>query len=124
MISSGSAISEDRLDRVFQALSDRTRRALVRSLSDSPETVTELAEPFDMSLNAISKHLMVLENAGLIARHKSGRTNICSLKPDSLHDVRAWLDHYTEFWNANLDSFQSHMKKAAQTAEDPSKVKK
>ena len=110
-----TAISEDQLDRVFHALSDRTRRALLRNLTDSHGTVTALAEPFDMSLNAISKHLKVLDGAGLIDRDVSGRTSVCSLNAVSLHDAQVWLDQYAEFWNQTLDSFQDHMKRKTET---------
>ncbi|NNE82441.1 MAG: helix-turn-helix transcriptional regulator [Alphaproteobacteria bacterium] len=117
-------IPEEQLDRVFHALSDRTRRALVRNLSEAQGTVTALAEPFDMSLNAVSKHLKVLEGAGLIERHNSGRTSVCSLNTASLETAQVWLDQYTEFWNEMLDSFGDHMKRKTDSAAIPPKARK
>ncbi len=101
---------EERLDRVFHALSDPTRRALLRRLSVAPEKVTSLAAPFDMSLNAVSKHLKTLEKAGLIERDTQGRTSICSLQRAPLESAQAWLDHYTRFWDETLDALSVHMK--------------
>ncbi len=103
------------LDDVFHALSDPTRRALLKQLSKAPEKVTTLAEPFDMSLNAISKHLKTLEKAQLIDRDTSGRTSICSLRADPLVSAQGWLDHYTRYWTGNLDAFAQHMKTETKT---------
>lgn len=100
---------EDQLNRVFHALSDPTRRALLKRLSEAPEKVTTLAEPFDMSLNAISKHLKTLEKAALINRDNTGRTSICSLRAEPLLDAQDWLDQYTRFWGDTLDALSRHM---------------
>jgi DNA-binding transcriptional ArsR family regulator len=97
------------LDLVFGALADRTRRAILERLTRGSATVTELAEPFDMSLPAISKHLSALEKAGLIKRTKTGRIHHLTLAPDKLHDVSAWLDHYRRFWEQNLDSLTDYL---------------
>ena len=90
------------LDRVFQALSDRTRRALVHGLAERECTVTELAEPFEMSLAAVSKHLAVLERAGLVRRRRDGRTHYCSLRPEALADALDWIAIYRRFWIQRL----------------------
>ncbi len=95
---------DDELDRIFGALSDRTRRALLRRLSTGPARVTELAEPFEMSLPAISRHLKVLEAAGLIERTIDGRVHECSLNPAILHEASAWLEFHRQFWTESLDS--------------------
>jgi DNA-binding transcriptional ArsR family regulator len=93
---------DDRLDRVFQALSDRTRRALLRRLEAGPAMVTELAEPFRMSLPAVSKHLRVLEAAALIERRIDGRVHRCSLNAAPLAEAERWLGHYRLFWQDRL----------------------
>lgn len=100
---------EDHLNRIFHALSDPTRRALLKRLSTAPEKVTTLAEPFDMSLNAISKHLKTLEKAELIDRDNAGRTSICSLRAEPLHNAQDWLDQYARFWGDTLDALSRHM---------------
>src|SRR4051812_29013244 len=97
-------VPDSTLDMVFAALSDRTRRAILERLSTGSATVTELAEPFAMSLPAISKHLHVLENAGLINRSKEGRIHHMSLSAERLREAARWLEHYRRFWNENFDS--------------------
>src|SRR5471030_1838671 len=97
MLSSGGAkrgAANDRLDAVFHALGDRTRRALLARLATRPAMVTELARPFAMSLPAVSRHIRVLESAGLIARSVDGRVHRCSLAPAPLKSAEAWLSHY------------------------------
>jgi DNA-binding transcriptional ArsR family regulator len=93
---------EDSLDRVFHALSDRTRRALLRRLEAGPAMVTELAKPFDISLPAISKHLRVLEEAALIERQVDGRIHRCSLNAAPLESADRWLERYRIFWTERL----------------------
>lgn len=97
-------LREAALDRVFSALSDRTRRRIVHLLADSERTVTELAEPFDMSLAAVSKHLAVLERAGLVRRRRDGRTHYCSLRPEALTDALDWISIYRRFWRERFDA--------------------
>lgn len=92
------------LDRVFSALADRTRRALVHRLAERECTVTELAEPFAMSLAAVSKHLGVLERAGLVRRRRDGRTHYCSLRPEALTDALDWISIYQQFWIQRFDA--------------------
>ncbi|BCP54273.1 hypothetical protein K32_28900 [Kaistia sp. 32K] len=96
--------SEPDLDRTFAALADPTRRALLaRLVSQDGASVSELAEPFPVSLPAILKHLNVLSDAGLITRQKTGRTVTCRLNAAPMADAMAWLDHYQQFWSAQLD---------------------
>jgi DNA-binding transcriptional ArsR family regulator len=92
-----------RLDVVFHALGDGTRRRMLRELSQGERTVTQLAEPFEMSLAAASKHIKVLEGAGLIRREVRGRTHICRLDAQPLSEAQAWLQFYEGFWHSRLD---------------------
>ena len=91
------------LDTVFHALADPTRRALLRSLAGKDQSVGELAAPFDMSLEAVSKHIRVLERAGLVQRSIEGRTHICRLDARPMHGGLEWIRHYEQFWNRRLD---------------------
>jgi DNA-binding transcriptional ArsR family regulator len=101
---------EERLDRVFRALSDRTRRAIVTRLKREPAMITELAEPFAMSLPAVSKHLRVLENAGLVKRTIDGRVHRFDLDPKALRDADRWLETYRAFWEGTLDALDDFVK--------------
>jgi DNA-binding transcriptional ArsR family regulator len=100
---------EDRLDRVFHALSDRTRRALLRRLETGPAMVTELAAPFRISLPAVSKHLRVLEAASLIERRVDGRVHRCSLNASPMEEAERWLDRYRVFWHDRLAALARHV---------------
>jgi DNA-binding transcriptional ArsR family regulator len=91
-------MSPDRLSTTFAALADPTRRAILARLSSGEASVTELAEPFEMSLPAISKHLKVLQRAGLIARGREAQWRPCRLEAGPLKDARDWLEHYRRFW--------------------------
>lgn len=102
---------DSQLDRVFNALSDSTRRAILARLSTGEALVTEIAEPFDMSLPAISKHLGVLEKAGLLQRHKDGRIRRCELNAAPLEAASDWIHFYRGFWEAQLDSLTSFLDK-------------
>lgn len=95
---------EDRLDALFHALSHRARRALLTRLAQAPAMVTELAQPFAMSLPAISRHIRVLEQAGLVARSVDGRVHQCSLDALALRTADQWLSRYRRFWEQNLES--------------------
>jgi DNA-binding transcriptional ArsR family regulator len=90
------------LNTVFHALGDATRRQMLRELSDGERTVGQLAEPFAISLAAASKHIKVLENAGLIRREVRGRTHLCRLDPGPLANAQAWLSFYERFWTGRL----------------------
>ena len=97
------------LDAVFGAVADPTRRAILATLARRPATVTEIAKPYPVSLNAISKHLIVLERAGLIRRRVVGREHHCSIEPQRLREAAAWFDHYRMFWEERLDSLEQHL---------------
>ncbi|TWG93290.1 DNA-binding transcriptional ArsR family regulator [Luteimonas sp. J16] len=96
-----------RLDGVFHALSDPTRRAMLAALAGGERSVGELAAPFDMSLAAASKHIRTLERAGLVRRTVQGRTHRCALDPGPLAEADAWLRRYARFWSARLDALES-----------------
>jgi DNA-binding transcriptional ArsR family regulator len=101
---------DSRTDTVFRALADPTRRAIVERLAQGESTVGELAAPFAMSLAGASKHLGVLEEAGLVVRKKQGRERICSLRPDGLFALRDWVERYSRFWEARLDALEAVLK--------------
>jgi DNA-binding transcriptional ArsR family regulator len=96
-------LSSPGLDAVFHALGDATRRRMLRALAEGERTVGQLAEPFEMSLAAASKHVKVLEAAGLLRREVRGRTHVCRLEPAPLASADAWLAHYERFWTSHLD---------------------
>jgi DNA-binding transcriptional ArsR family regulator len=95
-----------RLDHVFHALADATRRDMLRRLAAREHSVSELAEPFDMSLAAASKHIRTLEEAGLLRRTVEGRTHRCRIEPGPLQGIGRWLRHYERFWNQRLDALE------------------
>lgn len=99
----------DRLSATFSALADPTRRALLARLALGETTVTELAEPFEMSLPAISKHLKVLERAGLVARGREAQWRPCRLEAQPLKDATAWLEEYRQFWEQSFDKLDSYL---------------
>jgi DNA-binding transcriptional ArsR family regulator len=99
----------DRLDKVFSALSDPTRRAILERLARSEASVMELAAPFEMSLPAISKHLRILEHAGLVAREREGRFHHMHLTAAAMKDAAEWLEHYRRFWAAQLDNLAAYL---------------
>ena len=98
----------DRLSTTFAALSDPTRRAILVRLASGEVSVTELAEPFDMSLPAVSKHLKVLERAGLIARGREAQWRPCRLEPGPLKGVSDWVEHYRRFWEESFDRLDEY----------------
>ena len=95
-----------RLDAVFHALGDPTRRLMLRELAAGEQTVGQLAQPFAMSLAAASKHIRALESAGLIRREVRGRTHICRLEAEPLAQASDWLSHYERFWTNRLDDLE------------------
>lgn len=95
------------LDHVFHALADPTRRAIIGALSGGPKTVGELSRPFDISLPAVSKHVKVLERAGLVTRQVRGREHHCRLNPESLASAHDWLSFYSGFWQERLDALDA-----------------
>lgn len=113
-----------RLDAVFGALSDPTRRAMLRDLAARPRTIGELAAPFDISLAGASKHIQVLERAGLVQREVQGRVHTCRLDARPLHAGAEWIRHYERFWNQKLDVLEALLKAgdAAQSAAKPTRT--
>jgi DNA-binding transcriptional ArsR family regulator len=97
------------LDGVFGALSDPTRRAIVDRLAQGETPLAELAEPFDMSLPAVSKHVRVLIAAGVVTQEKRGRTRYCRLEREPLDAAGTWIASYTDFWRGQLDSLAAHV---------------
>ena len=95
-----------RLDSIFHALSDSTRRSILRDISSKDKSVGEIAKPYRMSLAAVSKHLKVLESAELIARERRGSFQIVRLNPEPLKPAEQWLAYYEKFWNRQLDALQ------------------
>jgi DNA-binding transcriptional ArsR family regulator len=102
-------MSSDRLSTTLSALADPTRRAILARLALGETSVTELAEPFEMSLPAVSKHLKVLERAGLIARGRQAQWRPCRLEAGPLRDVAFWLEHYRRFWDESLDRLDAYL---------------
>jgi DNA-binding transcriptional ArsR family regulator len=95
-----------RLDALFAALADPTRRAIIERLSRSEARVTDVAEPFRMSLNAVSKHIRVLEASGVVERHRKGRDHILSINTRSLDEVDGWIERMRHYWEQRLDAME------------------
>ncbi|MGO4449190.1 metalloregulator ArsR/SmtB family transcription factor [Phyllobacterium sp. TAF24] len=102
-------MTPDRLSGILSALADPTRRAILARLSEGETSVTELAEPFNMSMPAVSKHLKVLEKAGLIARGREAQWRPCRLEAGPLREVSDWLEHYRRFWDQSLDRLEDYL---------------
>ena len=102
-------MARDRLSVTFAALADPTRRAILARLALGETSVTELAKPFDMTLPAVSKHLKVLERAGLIARGRAAQWRPCRIEAAALKDVDDWLDHYRRFWDQSFDRLDEYL---------------
>ena len=102
-------MSPDRLSATFAALADPTRRAILARLAAGESSVTELAEPFDMSLPAVSKHLKVLERAGLIVRGREAQWRPCRIEPRALKEVDGWLERYRRFWEQSFDRLDDYL---------------
>jgi DNA-binding transcriptional ArsR family regulator len=102
------------LDRVFQALADPTRRAILRSLTEGERNIRELASPFSMSFAAVSKHVKVLEQAGLVRRQVRGRSHLCRIEAAPLAAASEWLRFYEGFWTGRLDALEAIL-----AADDP-----
>ncbi len=100
----------DQIDTVFHALSDATRRQMLQQLATGERTVGQLADPYSMSLAAASKHIKVLENAGLVRREIRGRTHLCRLDPGPLASAHEWLSFYERFWTGRLDALEHLLK--------------
>jgi DNA-binding transcriptional ArsR family regulator len=104
-----SAIDEDRLSEIFAALANSTRRAILDRLSEGAATVNELAEPFDMALPAISKHIKVLERAGLVRRARRAQYRPCALDAAPIAEVSTWAEQYRRVWEARLDRMDEYL---------------
>jgi DNA-binding transcriptional ArsR family regulator len=107
-------VPPDRLSITLSALADPTRRAILARLSRGEASVKELAEPFAMSLPAVSKHLKVLERAGLISRGRAAQWRPCRLEAEPLRDLADWLENYRRFWDETLDRLDAYLKKLQQ----------
>jgi DNA-binding transcriptional ArsR family regulator len=104
-------MADDPLSVTFAALADPTRRAILARLAEGEATVNQLAEPFAMTLPAVSKHLKVLERAGLISRGRNAQWRPCTLDARPLHEAADWVARYRQFWETNLDRLDTHLKK-------------
>jgi DNA-binding transcriptional ArsR family regulator len=102
--------AEEALDRVFFALSDPVRRQILRRLDEGPALVSELAEPFEMSLQAVSRHIQVLVRSGLVAQERTGRIARCNLDAAPLYDAAVWINHYTKYWQQSFDELAAFVK--------------
>lgn len=107
-----------RLDTIFQALADPTRRGMLASLALGEKSVGELGDPFDISFAGAAKHVKVLENAGLIDRRKAGRRQICSLRAEPLGQADKWLRQWEKFWTVRLDRLQALVESDKETRND------
>ena len=122
-------MATDRLSVIFAALADPTRRAILARLSEGDATVGELAEPFDISLPAISRHLKVLEHAGLITRSKNAQWRSSSLEAAPLREATEWMERYRQFWDESLDRLDAHLKqmqgkdRASAAASEPTETR-
>ena len=111
------ATTEDRLDTTFAALANATRRALLARLAEGEATVNQLAEPFELSLPAISKHLKVLERAGLIVRGQQAQYRPRSLDPAPLEEISTWAEQYRPIWEARLDRMDTYLQQLQHSQE-------
>jgi DNA-binding transcriptional ArsR family regulator len=104
-------MATDRLSMIFAALADPTRRAILARLTEGEATVSELAEPFDIGLPAVSRHLKVLEAAGLISRTRSAQWRSSRLEAGPLREATAWMEDYRRFWDESFDRLDAHLKR-------------
>ncbi|GIL38779.1 ArsR/SmtB family transcription factor [Roseiterribacter gracilis] len=109
----------DPLSATFFALADPTRRAILARLAQGDASVKELAQPHEMSLAAVSKHLKVLESAKLISRGREAQWRPCHLEPEPLRDLNAWLESFRQFWDRNLDGLATYLQTLQQNAKKP-----
>lgn len=112
-------MATDQLSKVFSALSDPTRRDILLRLGDGPVTVTELAEPFPISLPAVSRHLKVLEGAGLISRDRRAQWRTSTLRAEPLKEATSWMDHLSHLWDERLDRLETHLTALQLLADQP-----
>ncbi|MCW2506531.1 MAG: transcriptional repressor sdpR [Actinomycetia bacterium] len=112
-------MQDDRLSVIFGALADPTRRAILTRLAEGDATVSELAEPFSISLQAVSRHLKVLEQAGLITRSRSAQWRSSSLNAEPLREATAWMERYRQFWDTNFARLDAHLKRMQKSDPPP-----
>jgi DNA-binding transcriptional ArsR family regulator len=111
-VTTGKADTADRLSLTFAALADPTRRKILASLASGEESVTQIARPFSMTLPAITRHLKVLERAGLITRRRDAQWRPCCLRADPLKDAGEWIAHYRRFWDQSFDRLDDYLRDA------------
>jgi DNA-binding transcriptional ArsR family regulator len=116
-------MTPDRLSATFAALADPTRRAILARLASGEKSVNDLAEPFEMSLPAVSKHLKVLESAGLIARGREAQWRPCRLEAAPLKEISNWVERYRRFWEQSFDRLDAYLRKIQSKAEEPMQKK-
>ena len=109
MVKYSQSINEEQLDATFGALSDPTRRAILARLAQGEVRMTELAKPFGMSLPAVSKHLKVLETAGLISRHKDGRIHRFNANPEPIRQAVSWVEQYQQYWEQQFERLEQYL---------------
>ncbi|GAA2601993.1 metalloregulator ArsR/SmtB family transcription factor [Winogradskya consettensis] len=112
-------MTDDRLSTIFAALADPTRRAILARLAEGDATVNQLAEPFSISLPAISRHLKVLEHAGLITRSRTAQWRSSSLQAEPLREATAWMDRYRQFWDESFSRLDVHLRRIQSEEEKP-----
>ena len=112
-----STIDDQRLDALFTALSDRTRRGIVARLSAGDATVKELAEPYAMSMQAVSQHIRVLETSGLITRGRHRQTRPCRLEPAALEAAVSWIEQSRRMWSQRMDRLETHLARLQERAQ-------
>jgi DNA-binding transcriptional ArsR family regulator len=105
-----ATLDDQQLDETFAALANSTRRAILARLADGEASVNELAEPFDLTLPAVSKHIKVLERAGLVTRTQHAQYRPCQLAPEPLEAIARWSDHYRTIWEARFDRMDDYVK--------------
>lgn len=117
-------MATDTLSTTFAALADPTRRQILARLAKGEASVTELAEPFKLSLPAISKHLKVLERSGMISRGREAQWRPCRLRPERLREVADWIEHYRQFWEGAFDRLDAYLVELQEKEKKPSRKKK
>ncbi|QJR12023.1 hypothetical protein DSM104443_03106 [Usitatibacter rugosus] len=116
-------MNPDRLSATFAALADPTRRAILARLAQGQASVTELAEPFDMTMPAVTKHLKVLESAGLVTRAREAQWRPCHLNPAPLKDANAWIEEYRKLWEKRLDRLAAYLDRIQSQAKPKEKAR-
>ena len=114
----------DQLSLTFAAIADPTRRAILTRLAEGSATVNELSEPFDMTLPAVSKHLKVLEKAGLIERSREAQWRPCTLRAKPLHEAAEWIESYRKFWEQSFDRLDDYLKELQTNTKSKPKTRK